>query len=124
MKKIALMMILMLSVVGMSFATNNTESRDKNKRAKQTETKKNMDKEVRKHIFFPSNSSEQVSGQADVMFQVFPDGEVKVVMIQTKNPFIKKFIERQAQKMKVDSNTAVVGEIFRYRFTFKSDDSN
>lgn len=122
MKSLALTLAFLLSIVSMSFASNDISSRDKNKKNKQVELKKNVDKQVNKHIFFPSTSSEKLNGSADVMFQIFPDGDVRVVLIQTKNPLIKKFIESQAKKMKVNKENVVIGEIFRYRFTFKSDD--
>lgn len=123
MKSLALTLAFMLSIVSMSFASNDVVNRDKNKKNKKVELQKNIEKEVRKHIFFPNSNEEKLSGSADVMFQIFPDGDVRVVLIQTKNPLIKKFIESQAKKMKVNKENVVIGEIFRYRFTFKSDDT-
>jgi hypothetical protein len=44
---------------------------------------------------------------------------VRVILIKTKNPLLEKFIENQAKKMKVGKDEVVIGEVFRYRFSFQ-----
>ncbi|MFN6379586.1 MAG: hypothetical protein ACK4WD_09935 [Flavobacteriales bacterium] len=119
MKSIALTLTILFSVlINTTVSADNTDvNRDKNK--KKTALKRSMDKEVSKHIFYPQSTKEEIEGTADVMLQVYPEGDVRVVLIQTKNPLIKKFIESQVRKMKVDKDSVVIGEVFRYRLTFK-----
>jgi hypothetical protein len=119
MKSIALTLTILFSVLlNTTVSANNSDvNRDKNK--KKTALKRSMDKEVSKHIFYPQTTKETIEGTADVMLQVYPEGDIRVVMIQTKNPLIQKFIESQVRKMKVDKDNVVIGEVFRYRFTFK-----
>ena len=54
------------------------------------------------------------------MLQVLPEGDVQVVLIQTRNPLVKKFIENQVKKMKIDKAEVVTGQILKYRFVFKA----
>jgi hypothetical protein len=119
MKSIALTLTILFSVlINTTVSADNTDvNRDKNK--KKTALKRSMDKEVSKHIFYPQSTKEEIEGTADVMLQVYPEGDVRVVLIQTKNPLTKKFIESQVRKMKVDKDSVVIGEVFRYRLTFK-----
>lgn len=77
--------------------------------------------QVNRHFFYPVNDGEQsVEGQADVMLQVMPQGDMQIILIQTKNPLIRKFVEQQVKKMKVDKDEVVAGEIFKYRLVFKA----
>jgi len=94
----------------------------KRKRKAQTEAvvKQALDNQVSKHIFNPTVKSNAVEGEASVMLRVMPEGNVQVVLIQTKNPLIAKFVERQVNKMKVDKEGIIIGEIFKYRFVFKT----
>jgi hypothetical protein len=121
MKTLAITLAFIFGITLTSFATNDSVSKDK-KNKKQTELKRNMDREVQKHIFFPQNEKEAMEGSADVMLQVYPDGDVRVILIQTKNPLIQKFIEAQVAKMKVDKDAVVIGQVFRYRFSFRKMD--
>lgn len=121
MKTLAITLFLMLSFVfqGTS-STGDDLHKDKTKSKKEAQLKRSLDKQVNKHIFYPTAAHEKMEGSADVMFQIYPDGDVRVVMIHTKNPLIRKFIEKQAQKMQVDKESVVIGEVFRYRFSFKT----
>lgn len=113
--------ILFLSLI--SVQTINAAESDLTKRKKGAKTevvKQALDNQVNKHIFNPTVKSDAVEGEANVMLRVMPEGNVQVVLIQTKNPIIAKFIERQVNKMKVDKEGLVIGEIFKYRFVFKT----
>ena len=118
MRTLAFTLSLILGLTFTSSANNTEVSKDK-KSKKQVELKRSMDKQVDKHIFFPQNEKEAMEGTADVLLQVYPDGDVRVIMIQTKNVLIQKFIEAQVKKMKVDKDAVVIGEVFRYRFSFR-----
>lgn len=118
MKTLAFTLALILGLTFTSSANNTEVSKDK-KSKKQVELKRSMDKQVDKHIFFPQSEKEAMEGTADVLLQVYPDGDIRVIMIQTKNVLIQKFIEAQVKKMKVDKDAVVIGEVFRYRFSFR-----
>lgn len=119
MKTLALTLALIFGLT-LTGSTSNTEvSKDKNKNRRNTELKRSVNKQVQKHIFFPQSKEEAFEGSADVMFQVYPDGDVRVILIKTKNPLLEKFIENQAKKMKVGKDEVVIGEVFRYRFSFQ-----
>jgi hypothetical protein len=118
MKTFAIALAILLSV----FTANASSTVDKKKtNSKRATLKAAITKQINRHFFYPvSDTEESVEGFADVTFQVLPEGNVQVLMIQTKNALVRKFIERQAAKMKVDKDQVVVGEIFQYRLTFKA----
>ncbi len=118
MKTFAIALAILLSV----FTADASSTVDKKKNnSKRTTLKTAITKQINRHFFFPINQSEEsIVGSADVTFQVLPEGNVQVLLIQTKNVLVRKFIERQAAKMKVDKDQVVVGEIFKYRLTFKA----
>ncbi len=121
MKTLTITLMILLSFTLQGFAASGEgEKKDKTKSKKEIQLKRSLDKQVSKHIFYPTMSEEKIEGSADVMFQIYPDGDVRVVMIHTKNPLIRKFIEKQAEKMQVDKESVVIGEVFRYRFSFKT----
>lgn len=93
----------------------------KKKGIAQTSTAANeVTKEVNRHLFNPSVMGKEMNGEAAVMLEVMPEGNLKVVTINTKNPLLKRFIENQVKKMKIDSDQLVVGELFRYKLVFKA----
>lgn len=93
----------------------------KKKGTAQTSTVANeVTKEVNRHLFNPSVMGKEMNGEAAVMLEVMPEGNLKVVTINTKNPLLKRFIENQVKKMKIDSDQLVVGELFRYKLVFKA----
>ncbi len=75
---------------------------------------------MQKHLFFPVNKADEIEGTADILLEVFPNGNMRAVTIRTSNPVVKRFVENQVSKLKVDSQTGDVGKLFRYRLTFKS----
>jgi len=117
MKALALFIAIIASTVTMNASDCEVDKKGKTKRNSLREA---VTAQVNKHLFFLVSEGEKVTGEADVMLQVMPDGDVQVVLIQTKNPLIKKFIERQVTKMKIDRNEVVAGEILKYRFVFKA----
>jgi hypothetical protein len=112
------MMISVLQVNAGSFAADKRKPKEVNK---EQSLKNALDKQVNRHIYYPSQG-ESIEGKADVMLQMLPEGDVQVVLIQTANPLMKKFIERQVRKMKVDKKDAISGQIFKYRFVFVAKD--
>lgn len=119
MKTLAITLALLTSMFAAQASTFSV-SKEKDKNKKKTEqVRTSIEKQISKHIYFPQTEKEALEGTADVTLQVYPDGDVRVILIQSKNPLVKKFIERQVNKMKVDQNSVVVGELFKYRFEFK-----
>lgn len=119
MKTFIVLLISLMSIQSVHAAESDITKR-KRKGEKENVVKSALDTEVSKHIFNPTVKSGAVEGEANVMLRVMPEGNVQVVLIQTKNPVIQKFIERQVSKMKVDKEGLVIGEIFKYRFVFKT----
>jgi len=121
MKALALTLALIVSIFTANASDAGINKKGKRAKSKTEQLKAAVTSQVNKHIFYPvQGESKNIEGQADVMFQVMPAGDVQVVLIQTKNPLMKKFIENQAKKMKVGKDEYVAGEIFKYRFVFKA----
>lgn len=118
MKAFALTLSILLGIVLTGTAGSGDMINDKNIVRKHLSLKRSLNKEVNKHIFYPQGTV-QLEGSADVMLQIYPDGTVRTIMIQTKNPEIREFIENQVRKMKVDKDSVIIGEVFRYRINFK-----
>ncbi len=117
MKALAMTLALIVSAMTMNANSNSIFKKGKEKK---TTFKEAVTAQVNKHLFFLATDGEKVEGQADVMLQVMPEGDVQVVLIQTKNPLIKKFIEHQVKKMKIKKNEVVAGQVLQYRFVFKA----
>lgn len=92
-------------------------NKGKKKTEKREQLKHSVDKQINRHLYYPG---ENIEGKADVMLEVMPKGDMRVVLIQTANPLMKKFIERQVKKMKVNQNEVVAGELFKYRIVFRA----
>jgi hypothetical protein len=116
MKALALTLAIIVSSLTLSANDLSTVKKGKDK---ESTFKEAVTAQVNKHLFFLLSNGERIEGQADVMLQVLPQGDVQVVLIQTKNPLVKKFIENQVKKMKIKKDEVVVGEILHYRFIFK-----
>ncbi len=82
---------------------------------------KTMQHAVEKHLFFPNSGSKQMEGQADVFFQVHPDGEVRLLRINASNEALGAFIQSQVGSFKVDPTQFQIGQVFRYRFNFRKE---
>lgn len=117
MKIFAITLAILVSTLTMSASDNASSNKGKGKKNTFREA---VTKQINKHLFFLNDGNESVEGQADVMLQVMPEGDVRVVLVQTKNPLVKKFIENQVKKMKIDKNEVQTGEILKYRFVFKA----
>lgn len=117
MKALAIIFTLLISATSLTASHNDTHNKDKGKKNSLREA---VTAQVNRHLFFLVADGEKVAGEADVMLQVMPEGDVQVVLIQTNNPLIRKFIERQVRKMKIDKKEFVAGEILKYRFVFKA----
>ncbi len=119
----ALVTILVIAIASMNMHANNNSFDNGNpkKNTKEQELKTALDRQVNRHIFNPvQGESSNLKGKADVMLEVLPKGDIQVVLIQTANPLMKYFIEKQVKKMKVNTDEVIVGEIFKYRFVFKA----
>lgn len=117
------MKTLTLVLIAFIFSSNvvlahGEKDRPRNKKEKGVEA--SVEKQVQKHLFFPVNKADEIEGTADILLEVFPNGNMRAVTIRTSNPVVKRFVENQVSKMKVDSQTGDVGKLFRYRLTFKS----
>jgi hypothetical protein len=78
-------------------------------------------KQIYKHFFFPViENEESIEGSANVTFQVLPEGNVQVLLVQTGNSDVRKLIECRAAKIKVSKDLVVAGEIFQFRIIFKA----
>ncbi|MBL0315532.1 MAG: hypothetical protein IPP69_07015 [Flavobacteriales bacterium] len=117
MKALAITLVMLITVFQSQAGVFSTEKRKPKDVSKEQTVKNALDKQVNRHIYYPSQG-ESMEGKADVMLQMMPEGDVQVVLIQTANPLMKKFIERQVRKMKVDKQDAISGQIFKYRFVF------
>jgi hypothetical protein len=96
---------------------NKGKKRDQQKERLQT----SMNQQLNRYIYYPDEArTGKMEGKADVMLRLMPEGDVQVFLIQTANPLMKKFIERQVSKMKLNKNEVVAGEIFKYRLVFKA----
>lgn len=121
MKKLALALSLIMSLQSFQTFAMTDFQKGKPEKSKEQKLKTSVDRQVNKHIFYPNQGEEKnMEGKADVMLRVLPKGDVNVVLIQSGNPLVKRFIEKQVKKMKVDSKEVVAGEIFRYRFVFRA----
>ena len=121
MKTLALALSLLITFVSFTADASNELHKGKPEKNKEQKLKTAVDRQVNKHIFYPVQGEEKnLEGKADVMLQVMPHGDVNVVLILSGNPLVKKFIEKQVKKMKVDSKEVVAGEIFKYRFVFRA----
>jgi outer membrane biosynthesis protein TonB len=121
MKTLALTLAILFSVTGINASDFSSHDKGKKGNQKKERLQTAMNRQISRHIYYPEEARvDNVEGKADVMLQLLPEGDVQVVLIQTANPLMKKFIERQVKKMKVDKNEVVAGEIFKYRFVFKA----
>jgi hypothetical protein len=118
MKTIAILLALLIGI-NTTNAADTTSTVDKKMTRKAETAKQAMKREVNQHIFFPTSSGEVITGSADVTFQILPEGLIKVVSIKSESDAVKKFIIKQAEKMNIGKNNALVGEVFKYRFVFK-----
>jgi hypothetical protein len=117
MKTFAITLAILLSV----FTADASSTVDKKKNSKRSTLKEAITKQIYKHFFFPViENEESMEGSANVTFQVLPEGNVQVLLVQTGNPAVRKFIERRASKIKVSKDLVVAGEIFQFRLTFKA----
>lgn len=101
-------------------ANSADQLKKKKPQTSQNHVAQQVGKEINRHIFNPSAQGADIKGEAAVMLEMMPEGNLKVVTIQTQNPLLQKFIERQVKKMKIDSDELVVGELFRYKLVFKA----
>jgi anion-transporting ArsA/GET3 family ATPase len=114
-------LVILLSVFFVSFQMNASSSiESKKKKPQYASVESQVTKQINRHFFNPSVTGKDVQGEASVMLEVMPEGNLKVATINTKNPVLKKFIENQVKKMQVDSDQIVVGELFRYKLVFKA----
>ncbi|MFM9986471.1 MAG: hypothetical protein ACKVOK_14625 [Flavobacteriales bacterium] len=117
MKALAATLALFIATLTMNANGNGILNKGKEKKNTFREA---VTRQINKHLFFITEDGQKVEGNADVMLQVMPEGDVHVVLIQTKNPLVKKFIENQVKKMKIDKAEVVTGQILKYRFVFKA----
>lgn len=117
MKALAATLALLIATVTMNASDNGILNKGKERKNAFREA---VTRQINKHLFFLTEGNQSVEGQADVMLQVLPEGDVQVVLIQTRNPLVKKFIEKQVKKMKIDKSEVVTGQILKYRFVFKA----
>ncbi|MFN0032615.1 MAG: hypothetical protein ACKVOR_10690 [Flavobacteriales bacterium] len=115
----ALAMTLAIALFTLTAAASNGNTNGINK-DKLTRFKEAVTKQVNKHLFFLAEGGKDIAGEADVMLSVLPEGDVHVIFILTKNPLIKKFVEKQVSKMKIAKDQVVAGQILNYRFVFKA----
>lgn len=119
----ALVILLAIALASMNMQANNHSFKNGNPKlnTKEQALKTALDRQVNRHIFNPVvGESKNLKGKADVMLEIMPKGDIQVVLIQTANPLMKYFIEKQVKKMKVNTDEVIVGEIFKYRFVFKA----
>lgn len=121
MKALAITFALLVSLFNMSATNLGVNNKGKKPEQKKERMKNSLNQQLSKHMYYPEEAREnKLEGKADVMLRVMPEGDVQVILVQTANPLMKKFIERQVNKMKLNKNEVVAGEIFRYRLVFKA----
>lgn len=121
MKALALTLALMISLLNMNASENAITKRGRKGNFQKERLQTAVDHQVNRHIFNPDRDDEnKLEGKADVMLRLMPQGDIHVVLIQTNNALLKKFIEKQVKKMKIDKKEVVAGQIFKYRFVFKA----
>jgi outer membrane biosynthesis protein TonB len=121
MKALAITLAMILSVFTIGAADYGIHHKGKKGDQKKERLKSSMNRQISRHMYYPEEArSGNLDGKADVLLEVMPEGDVQVILIQTSNPIMKKFIERQVKKMKVSKDEVVAGEIFKYRLVFKA----
>ncbi|MDZ4823438.1 MAG: hypothetical protein SH856_08265 [Flavobacteriales bacterium] len=118
MKTLAIALTIIATTL-FSATTQAGETKDKDGLKKTTVLKNAIQKQINKYLFFPLTREENVEGTAEVMLQVYPGGQFKVVYMKAENALVRNFIERQVAKMKVDMEKVATFEVFRFRFEFK-----
>ncbi len=81
--------------------------------------RKAVQKQVNKFLFFPIMKETTGETEADIMLQVYPNGEIKPVFIKTENSLIRAFLVRQISRMRIDPEKVVAYEVFRFRLAFR-----
>lgn len=81
--------------------------------------KKAVQRQVNKFLFFPVMKESSGEAEADIMLQVYPNGEIKPVFIKTENNLIRAFLVRQISRMRIDPEKVVAYAVFRFRLAFR-----
>jgi hypothetical protein len=110
--------LFFFSLFFFSVQTHATAWKDKPK-YKKSKVEASVERQVQRHLFYPVKNAKEMEGAAEVVLEIFPNGKVYALSVQTKNPLIKRFVERQVNKMKVEASAGDVGKVFRYRLHFK-----
>lgn len=113
--------LVIFFALALSFSQAQASSLDLSKKKPEKKSVSELvSKEINRHFFNPTVAGKEVKGEATVMLEVMPEGNLKVVTVNTKNAIIQKFVEKQVKKMKIDSDELVVGQLFRYKLVFKA----
>lgn len=118
MKSLAYTLTLLI-LMATAFPASAHETKDGNGLKKTTALRNAVQKQINKYLFFPIARKENLVGTAEVMLQVYPGGELRVIYLKSENALVRNFIERQVARMKVDPEKVISFEVFRFRFSFK-----
>jgi hypothetical protein len=121
MKTLAIALAILVSVLNANASDFGMKNKGKKRDQQKERLQTSMNQQLNRYIYYPDEArTGKMEGKADAMLRLMPEGDVQVFLIQTANPLMKKFIERQVSKMKLNKNEVVAGEIFKYRLVFKA----
>jgi hypothetical protein len=116
MKTITFIFCLLASVI--SANANFSNDITKSEGPETAIAKSAMEREVARHFYFPIGQL-KLTGEAEVMLRVLPEGNVEVLLMNSDNDELKKFILRQVNKFRLSKEEVKQGEVYRYKLCFK-----
>ena len=116
MKTITFIFCLLASVISANANVSNEITRSEGPET--AIAKSAMEREVARHFYYPIGQM-KLTGEAEVMLRVLPEGNVEVLLMNTDNAELKEFITRQVTKFRLSKDEIKQGEVYRYRLCFK-----
>jgi len=77
-----------------------------------------MEREVARHFYYPIGQM-KLTGEAEIMLRVLPEGNVELIMMNSSNDELKRFITKQLSKFRFAKDEVKAGEVYRYKLCFK-----
>jgi hypothetical protein len=119
MKTITFIFCLLASVISANANTTfATSDIIKSEGPEMAIAKSAMEREVARHLYFPIGQM-KLTGEAEVMLRVLPEGKVEVLLMNSTNNELKEFITRQVNKFRLTKDEIKQGEVYRYKLCFK-----
>ena len=77
-----------------------------------------MERAIARYFYYPVGKL-GITGEAEIMLRVMPEGNVELLMLSSDNNAVKEFVTRQVPKISLAKDEIVAGEVYRYRLCFK-----